>query len=188
MHQNYYFTLQKLTKTLFIILASTGIITPSSRLDYEDPSNRYFILNISVSDHGSPPLSSYVPVYINLTDFNDNYPEFIQASLTSEVKENLDPGILVTTVQARDADSGNNSLVRKCDIKICERSFILFAFDVRIRYFLLLIYVYKCVTNQSMAQILDCFCKGIRHRINTITEVSLLSEPLMLLFLRPPSS
>ncbi len=33
--------------------------------------------------------------------------------MTSEVKENLDPGILVTTIQATDADSGNNSLVSK---------------------------------------------------------------------------
>ena len=89
------------------------MIQPSSRLDYEDPSDRYFILNISVSDHGSPPLSSHVSVYINVTDFNDNYPEFTEASLTSEVKENLDPGILITTINATDADSGNNSLVNK---------------------------------------------------------------------------
>lgn len=92
---------------------STGLIQPLSRLDYEEPSERHFILNISVSDYGTPPLSSYVPVYINITDFNDNYPEFVASSLASEVKENLDPGILITTVKATDADSGNNSLVRK---------------------------------------------------------------------------
>jgi protocadherin delta 1 len=71
------------------------------------------MLNVSVFDHGSPSLSSYVPVYINVTDFNDNHPKFIKESLTSEVKENLDPGILVTTIQATDADSGNSSLVNK---------------------------------------------------------------------------
>ena len=63
-----------------------------------------------------------------------------------------------------------------------------FVFDVRIRDIFLLTYMNECLPNQSMAQILDCFCKGIRHRIKTITEVSLLSEPLMLLFLRAPSS
>ena len=96
-----------------LLSGSTGIIQPSSHLDYEDPTDRYFVLNISVSDHGSPSLSSHVPVYINITDFNDNLPKFIEASLISEVKENLASGILVTTIQATDADFGNNSLVRK---------------------------------------------------------------------------
>ncbi|XP_028399799.1 protocadherin Fat 4-like isoform X2 [Dendronephthya gigantea] len=105
----------------FSIEESTGLIQPLSRLDYEDPSERHFILNISASDHGTPPLSSYVSVYINVTDFNDNYPEFIASSLTSEVKENLDSGTLITTVKATDADSGNNSLIRYALLEISDK-------------------------------------------------------------------
>ena len=32
------------------------------------------------------------------------------------MKENLDPGILITTIQATDADSGNNSMVSKMEL------------------------------------------------------------------------
>lgn len=97
----------------FSISASTGIIKPAARLDYEEPTDRHFFLNISATDHGSPQLSSYVTVHVNVTDYNDNRPVFNASSLVAEVLENLDPGTFVARVMATDLDSGNNSLVSR---------------------------------------------------------------------------
>ena len=56
-------------------------------------------------------LTSYVAVFINVTDFNDNYPVFNSSSLVARVQENLNAGAFVARLQATDQDAQMNSLV-----------------------------------------------------------------------------
>lgn len=95
------------------LLASTGIIQPYSRLDYEDASRRHFLLNVSATDQGTPQLSAYVTVAINIVDYNDNSPVFNDSSLVAQVRENLEPGAFVARLLATDLDSDDNALVSK---------------------------------------------------------------------------
>lgn len=57
----------------FSIDSETGLITLASSLDYETPPNDYDLI-ITVTDHGTPALTSTADVRINVTDINDNPP------------------------------------------------------------------------------------------------------------------
>ncbi|KAM9026533.1 protocadherin-23 isoform 3-T3 [Ara ararauna] len=72
-------------------------------------------LTVLVTDHGSPRLNATAAVYITVRDLNDNRPFFPQAApgegLHLKVLEGQPPGTLITTVFAKDPDSGNNGVV-----------------------------------------------------------------------------
>ena len=59
-----------------------AIIQP---LDYE--SAREFVLTVTATDGGTPPLSNTAVVRFNVTDANDNPPIFTQPSYTASVRE-----------------------------------------------------------------------------------------------------
>ena len=61
--------------TPFVINIISGDITLSRTLDREAIS--FYNLTLVVSDLGSPPLSSIVQLYVNISDVNDNSPLFI---------------------------------------------------------------------------------------------------------------
>ena len=94
----------------FTINQFTGDIyfshVPSS--DYEFESN--VTLTVFAEDAGSPPLTGNATVTIFVIDINDNAPELLFSSTQAEVPEN-EPGFLVTTFSATDADSGQNGEV-----------------------------------------------------------------------------
>ncbi|XP_015241891.1 PREDICTED: protocadherin Fat 4-like isoform X2 [Cyprinodon variegatus] len=85
-----------------------GALTVHNSLDYE--SKREFSLLIEARDSGWPPFSSFLEIQINITDVNDNPPQFTQAEYRCEIYENSPPSI-VCDVLAIDADSPTYSTV-----------------------------------------------------------------------------
>ncbi|KAK2839853.1 hypothetical protein Q5P01_013593 [Channa striata] len=68
-------------------------------------------LTIMAEDFGSPPLRRITQFTIRLSDENDNAPRFTKAAYEVPVAENNAPGAYITTVEAADADLGNNGRV-----------------------------------------------------------------------------
>ncbi|KAM8732156.1 uncharacterized protein AB9X84_024316 [Acanthopagrus schlegelii] len=68
-------------------------------------------ITITVSDQGSPPLSSSKNINVKVSDVNDSPPKFDQSEYSKTVPENNSPGFSVFTVSARDADWGQNARV-----------------------------------------------------------------------------
>eukprot|EP00062_Callorhinchus_milii_P022361 gi/632980091/ref/XP_007906836.1/ PREDICTED: LOW QUALITY PROTEIN: protocadherin-16 [Callorhinchus milii] len=59
---------------------------------------------IEACDGGSPALSAFTTVQIQVTDVNDHAPEFSQAGYTARVREDLLPGTTVLSLEAMDSD------------------------------------------------------------------------------------
>ncbi|XP_073477077.1 protocadherin gamma-C5-like isoform X13 [Aquarana catesbeiana] len=82
-------------------LATDGI------LDREKISQ--YTIELTASDLGSPNLSSKMTVILRISDVNDNAPIFLQLTYDALIKENSNPGTLLCTVSATDADEGINT-------------------------------------------------------------------------------
>uniref|UniRef100_A0A8C2W4Z1 Protocadherin-16 n=1 Tax=Chinchilla lanigera TaxID=34839 RepID=A0A8C2W4Z1_CHILA len=99
----------------FRIHPQTGEVTTLQTLDREQQSS--FQLLVLVQDGGSPPRSTTGTVHIAVLDLNDNSPTFLQASgaagggLPIQVPDRVPPGTLVTTLQAKDPDEGENGTI-----------------------------------------------------------------------------
>uniref|UniRef100_A0A663LQZ6 Cadherin domain-containing protein n=1 Tax=Athene cunicularia TaxID=194338 RepID=A0A663LQZ6_ATHCN len=96
----------------FKMNSNTGEIINWVALDREKQAHHQ--LTVLVTDHGSPQLNATAAVYIAVRDRNDNEPLFPQAppgqELRLQVLEGQPSGTLITTVFAKDLDSGNNSV------------------------------------------------------------------------------
>ncbi|XP_068446083.1 uncharacterized protein [Clinocottus analis] len=68
-------------------------------------------ITITVSDQGSPPLTSRKHMTVKVSDVNDNPPKFDQSEYSQTLPENNSPGFSVFTLSASDADSGQNARV-----------------------------------------------------------------------------
>ncbi|XP_040200829.1 protocadherin gamma-C5-like isoform X8 [Rana temporaria] len=68
-----------------------------------------YTIELTASDLGSPVLSNKTTVILKVSDVNDNAPIFLQSTYNAFIKENSDPGTLLCTVSATDADEGVNS-------------------------------------------------------------------------------
>ncbi|XP_072256776.1 protocadherin alpha-3-like isoform X4 [Pyxicephalus adspersus] len=84
-------------------------LTVNAPLDREQKS--LYDIVITATDEGFPPLSVAKTVKIDISDVNDNTPQFIQAIDTIFIKENNPPGVHVYTVSASDLDIGQNSFI-----------------------------------------------------------------------------
>ncbi|XP_069725646.1 protocadherin beta-15-like [Phaenicophaeus curvirostris] len=78
-------------------------------LDREEMAR--YIVTVTASDAGSPPLTTTQTFTVDISDVNDNAPVFNQTSYTMYVRENNVPTVLVGTVYASDADIGPNAKV-----------------------------------------------------------------------------
>ncbi|KAM8910626.1 protocadherin alpha-8-like isoform 32-T32 [Spinachia spinachia] len=78
-------------------------------LDRETVSH-YDIL-ITATDYGEPPLSTYKTLIIQVSDVNDNFPEFSQSPLELYLMENNFPGGSIFSVLANDRDLNDNAAV-----------------------------------------------------------------------------
>lgn len=79
----------------------------NSSLDYEDPNQRKFIiLAVAKELYTNPPLSSSATITVTVTDANDNAPQFDYESYSATISEMASPGTLVTSIVAKDRDSG----------------------------------------------------------------------------------
>ncbi|KAK2544719.1 hypothetical protein Q9966_001746 [Columba livia] len=78
-------------------------------LDREETAQ--YILSVTATDAGSPPLTTTQTFTVDISDVNDNAPVFNQTSYTMYVRENNVPTVLVGAVSAADADTGSNAKV-----------------------------------------------------------------------------
>ncbi|XP_029020960.1 protocadherin gamma-A11-like isoform X38 [Betta splendens] len=68
-------------------------------------------ITITVSDQGSPPLSSRKTINVKVSDINDSPPKFDELEYIKTVPENNPAGFSVFTLRATDADSGQNARI-----------------------------------------------------------------------------
>nr|XP_027794365.1 protocadherin Fat 2 [Marmota flaviventris] len=91
----------------FQINGSTGEMFTVQELDYE--ARQHFHVKVRAMDRGDPPLTGETLVVVNVSDINDNPPEFRQPQYEANVSELATCGHLVLKVQALDPDSKDTS-------------------------------------------------------------------------------
>ncbi|NXV52863.1 PCDBG protein, partial [Uria aalge] len=69
-------------------------------------------ITITAMDWGTTRLSSRESIFVQISDVNDNPPEFTQEIYTMSVTENNSPMLRIGSVNATDADAGKNARVR----------------------------------------------------------------------------
>ena len=94
-----------------MISGSSGIVRPSSRLDYESMADKFYVLNISATDNGHPQFTSDAILNITVTDFNDNQPKFSKNSYKLGVSEDAAVDTYFGQIIATDEDIGENGRV-----------------------------------------------------------------------------
>ncbi|XP_065814560.1 protocadherin alpha-8 isoform X32 [Labrus bergylta] len=78
-------------------------------LDRETVS--HYDISITATDYGEPPLSAFKTLSIQVSDVNDNIPEFSQSPLELYLTENNAPGESIFSVSAVDKDLNDNAAV-----------------------------------------------------------------------------
>lgn len=91
----------------FSVDLTSGVITTADDLDRE-LIDRY-VLQVKVVDSGEPQLSDFAVVIVDITDMNDNPPEFSVSTLQAFLPEDAGVGSLVAKIFATDADFGINA-------------------------------------------------------------------------------
>ncbi|XP_031698233.1 protocadherin alpha-8-like, partial [Anarrhichthys ocellatus] len=71
----------------------------------------HYDISITATDYGEPPLSTFKTLSIQVSDVNDNVPEFSQSPLELYLTENNNPGALIYSVSANDKDLNDNAAV-----------------------------------------------------------------------------
>ncbi|XP_040297213.1 protocadherin gamma-C5-like isoform X10 [Bufo bufo] len=69
----------------------------------------HYVIDLTASDMGSPPLRTQQTITLKISDINDNQPTFSQAMYTAGIQENNTPGQLLLEVSASDPDEGENA-------------------------------------------------------------------------------
>ena len=87
----------------------TGIVRKKGAIDRE--TNDTVVLEIVATDNGVPSRNSSVKLHVDVLDFNDNAPTFVNTPYSQHVQENATEGQHVINVSAVDKDEGVNSLV-----------------------------------------------------------------------------
>ena len=91
------------------IIHSAGELRKVGPLDRE--TNSSVEIEIIATDNGVPSKSTTQKVLILVTDYNDNAPIFYPHNVTYHVAENARHGTVIATINATDADTGNNSKI-----------------------------------------------------------------------------
>lgn len=87
------------------IRISGNEIILANQFDFE--ANALFVYTLTVTDMGSPSLSSTIYLTINILDVNDNSPVFNNSITSFDIRENETPSNIIC-LTATDRDSGNN--------------------------------------------------------------------------------
>ncbi|XP_021070345.1 protocadherin beta-14-like [Mus pahari] len=85
----------------FFTLLSEKALDRESRAEYN--------ITITVTDMGTPRLTTQHTIRVQVSDINDNAPAFTQTSYTMFVHENNSPALHIGTISATDSDSGSNA-------------------------------------------------------------------------------
>ncbi|XP_056328883.1 protocadherin alpha-8-like [Danio aesculapii] len=88
---------------------NTYSLVTTSALDRETIA--HYDITLEAKDAGQPPLSSVKSVTVQISDVNDNSPEFSSSPYAFYVMENNAPGKSLFSVSASDKDTGENSVV-----------------------------------------------------------------------------
>ncbi|KAL1773777.1 protocadherin Fat 4-like, partial [Sigmodon hispidus] len=91
----------KLSVENFYTIVSEGALDRESRAEYS--------ITITVTDMGTPRLTTQHTITVQVSDINDNAPAFTQTSYTLFVQENNSPALHIGTISATDSDSGSNA-------------------------------------------------------------------------------
>ncbi|XP_008304405.1 protocadherin Fat 2 [Stegastes partitus] len=89
----------------FEINPQSGLIVTKQVLDYE--KKKHFNLKIKAVDNGTVPLSSEALIFVNVTDVNDNPPDFDSSQYQAKLDEMAKCGHIVIKIQASDPDTGD---------------------------------------------------------------------------------
>ncbi|KAL6117350.1 fat2 [Pungitius sinensis] len=87
----------------FAVDPVSGLIVTKQVLDHEN--TKHFHFKVKATDNGSVPLSSEAQVFINVTDVNDNPPDFVSSQYDVSLDELAKCGHVVIKIQASDPDS-----------------------------------------------------------------------------------
>ncbi|XP_042119840.2 protocadherin beta-6-like [Peromyscus maniculatus bairdii] len=85
----------------YYTLVAEGPLDRESRAEYN--------ITITVTDMGTPRLTTQHTITVQVSDVNDNAPAFTQTSYTLFVQENNSPALHIGTISATDSDSGSNA-------------------------------------------------------------------------------
>ncbi|XP_049721123.1 protocadherin Fat 1 isoform X2 [Elephas maximus indicus] len=91
---------------VFRIDEETGVIETSDRLDRELTS--HYWLTVYAADQGVVPLSSFIEIYIEVEDVNDNAPQTSEPVYYPEILENSPKDVSVVQIEAFDPDSSSD--------------------------------------------------------------------------------
>ncbi|XP_069487651.1 protocadherin Fat 1 isoform X1 [Ambystoma mexicanum] len=91
---------------IFSIDEQKGLIVTNDRLDRETTS--HYWLTVYATDQGVVPRSSFVEIYIEVEDVNDNAPQTTQPVYFPEVMENTPKDASVVRIEAFDPDSSSS--------------------------------------------------------------------------------
>ncbi|XP_014867699.1 PREDICTED: protocadherin alpha-3-like isoform X1 [Poecilia mexicana] len=84
-------------------------LVTKSPLDRENTS--HYELTITAKDSGQPSLSSVKTINVEVSDVNDNRPEFLRSPYTFYIPEGNEGGAKVFSVKAFDRDESNNAII-----------------------------------------------------------------------------
>ncbi|XP_040597866.1 protocadherin beta-6 [Mesocricetus auratus] len=87
----------------YYTLVTEGALDRESRAEYN--------ITITVTDLGTPRLTTQHTITVQVSDVNDNAPAFTQTSYTLFVQENNSPALHIGTISATDSDSGSNARI-----------------------------------------------------------------------------
>uniref|UniRef100_A0A8C7FUQ2 FAT atypical cadherin 2 n=1 Tax=Oncorhynchus kisutch TaxID=8019 RepID=A0A8C7FUQ2_ONCKI len=94
----------------FKIDPQSGLIVTTQVLDYE--KTKHFQLKITAIDNGTNPLSSDAYVIVNVTDVNDNPPNFSKTHYQATLDELAKCGHIVIRIQASDPDTRDLNILQ----------------------------------------------------------------------------
>ncbi|XP_017787025.1 PREDICTED: protocadherin-like wing polarity protein stan isoform X1 [Nicrophorus vespilloides] len=100
---------------VFKIDSKSGVITTRSSLDRE--TTEVYTLIVDATDQATPQSarrSASATVVINVSDDNDNYPQFSERAYTVNIREDINwsENPVVAHIKASDADQGVNAAIR----------------------------------------------------------------------------
>jgi protocadherin-16/23 len=93
----------------FLLDSVSGDLLNRVELDHDTVPSMLITIQ---AQSGTPPVYATAQVNVSITDMNDNSPTFPVSSMEFPVKEDTTVNTVIYAVQALDADSGSNGLVR----------------------------------------------------------------------------
>ena len=107
-HGRVVYTIIGLAIPLFSI-SNDGLLQVAGTLNREQQD--YYRFTVQASDQGQPPLSDFATVEINITDIDDNPPQFSEPLYIASLNRTTASGTPVTMVTCTDPDLGENAAI-----------------------------------------------------------------------------